>query len=101
MTILSPGQRQTIRGAASIAFAAVPEWLQVVNELCNAIDTLDRAARTAVEAGRAYDRALNAAGSQIDAGAAPVFIDSDDLDTLYAAWLSAINALARLVEVPE
>lgn len=67
-------------------------------------DNLNRliaAARIVVGASRAYDRAISAVGAQIDADEAPTFVDSDQLDTLYLAWLDAIDALARLVEVSD
>lgn len=57
------------------------------------LQAVEGAARTLVEAVLAYDEAIDRAGTQIDAGAAPAFAQGDDLDTLYERWLTAAHHL--------
>ncbi len=45
----------------------------------------------------AYDRAIAQYGRQIDAGQAPAFVDSDDLDRLYLDWIGKAHALKTLI----
>lgn len=57
------------------------------------LHAIEGAARTLVESVLAYDAAIDRAGTQIDAGAAPAFTQGDDLDTLYERWLAAAHHL--------
>lgn len=52
---------------------------------------------TLADAALAYDRAIAQYGRQIDAGQAPAFVDSDQLDRLYLDWLGKAHALKALI----
>ena len=57
--------------------------------------------KTLLAKGFAYDRALREYGKQIDAGQAPVSVQGEDLDTLYAEFRAALDLGQYILEKAE